>query len=148
LQPAVAVASALRTAGGLLTGYPMSGTPMRDFELQKMYAQGTLSLVTLDGFPCSAGGIVYFGCLAPKAQRVSLIGTFNRWQPGEVPLQSAQNGWWHVALCLPPGEQLYRFWVEDADRPDGYWQRDGENPQVAESGFVEGHSVVKVLRGA
>jgi serine protease AprX len=148
LQPAVAVASALRTAGGPLTGYPRSGTPLRDFELQKMYAQGTLSLVTLDGFPCGAGGIVYFGCLAPTAQRVSLIGTFNRWQPGEVPLQSAQNGWWHVALCLPPGEHRYRFWVEGAGRPDGYWQRDGENPHVAESGFVEGHSVVNVLRGA
>ena len=145
LQPALAVAAALRTAGGPLLGFPRSGTHLRDDELQKWTVQGKLTVLTLEEQASLASGRnVYFGHLAPRADSVSLIGSFNRWQPGLLPLQRAANGWWHAAVHLPPGNHLYRFWIEDADHPEGVWRRDPENPDCVESGYADGHSCVMI----
>ena len=45
---------------------------------------------------------------------------------------------------LPSGEHLYRFWLENASQPQGFWLPDPENPVRAESGYADAHSVVEI----
>ncbi len=142
LQPARAVAAALRTRGGVLTGYPASGTPLSENELQKWLLRGTFAILAPD--KAQEGWPVYFGLWAPGAHSVSLIGTFNRWHPCRLKLEPAANGWWHGALRLPGGMHHYRFWVVDAANPDGYWLRDPENQYTAESGYADAHSLIQL----
>jgi len=144
LQPATAVAAALRAPGGALTGHPISGTMLNENELHKLLLHGTVPLQA-SGSKHSQTGVVYLGLLAPHAHAVSVIGSFNRWQPDSLPLQRARNGWWHTALRLPAGLHHYRFWVSDADQPDGRWMRDPENPYTAEGGYRETHSLLDVM---
>jgi serine protease AprX len=141
LQPAGAVAAALRARGGMLEGFPVSGVRLREHELQKWAAQGTLALLTPADAP-SPAGTVYFGCYAPHARSVSLVGTFNRWTPEQLLLRQATPGWWHAAVQLPAGAHLYRFWIEGGEASP--WRRDYENPNCSESGYHDGHSVVVI----
>ena len=141
IQPARAVAAALRTHGGALTGFPVSGTPLSENELQKWLLRGTFAVLAPEGTP-GAGQPVYFGLWAPSARSVSLLGSFNHWQPCRLPLEPAANGWWHGALRLPAGTHLYRFWVVDAAHPHGTWLRDPENQNTAESGYADAHSLI------
>jgi serine protease AprX len=151
LQPASAVAAALRAAGGPLRGLPLSGSRLRDDELQKWAAQGTLAVLRLEETP-NAADLVYFGCYAPDAAGVSLAGSFAQWLPDRLPLRLHGNGWWHAAVLLPKGVHLYRFWVEPqaaAQDPAGglhagKWRRDAENTLCVESGYRDGHSVVVI----
>lgn len=143
LQPALAVAAALRTGAGPLVGRPQSATVLGDSELHKMMLQGTLSVLS----PQAQGTRtrpLYIGYYAPEARAVSLVGEFNCWQPGTLPLQRAANGWWHAVVQLAPGSHLYRFWIEDANHPQGLWRRDPENPNLEESGYADDHSLICV----
>lgn len=143
LQPASAVAAALRAPGGVLAGYPISGTVIVESELRKLLLHGTVAIHTSAG-EINEGCVVYVGLLAPRAHAVSIVGSFNRWQPDILPLQRAANGWWHAAVHLPIGSHLYRFWVSDDDYPDGRWLRDPENPNTVESGYYEPHSLLNI----
>ncbi len=141
LQPARAVAAALRTCGGSLTAYPASGTSICENELQKWLLRGTFPMLAPDGAP-REGRAVYFGVWAPAARSVSLLGTFNRWQPCRLNLELTAHGWWHGAIRLPAGTHLYRFWMIDAAHPEGHWLRDPENQLTAESGYADAHSLI------
>jgi serine protease AprX len=143
LQPALAVAAALRTSQGPLVGIPRSATPVSDSELRKLTQDGTLAVPTPQG-GSSAGHVVYFGCFAPQARAVSLVGPFNQWRPGSLPLVPARAGWWHLAVELPTGAHSYRFWSEDDAHPRGEWRRDPENPNLAEGGYREAHSLIVI----
>ncbi|MCB2206324.1 hypothetical protein KQI65_16390 [bacterium] len=46
-----------------------------------------------------------------RAQRVSVIGNFNAWTAGIVPMRKTRTGW-EVRMFLPPGEYQYQFWVD------------------------------------
>ena len=117
IQPARAVAAALRAPGGRLAGLPISGV--------------------------GDGGAVTFGLWSLSARAVSVVGTFNHWTPGVTPLTHLRDGWWQGRVTLPPGRHAYRFWVED-DAGDGRWVVDPENPARAESGYIEECAVVEV----
>jgi serine protease AprX len=129
----------------------LSGSRLRDDELQKWAAQGTLAVLRLEETP-NAADLVYFGCYAPGAAGVSLAGSFAQWLPDHLPLRPHGNGWWHAAVLLPKGVHLYRFWVEPqvaAQDPaggllGGRWRRDAENANCVESGYRDGHSVVVI----
>ena len=143
LQPARAVAAALRAAGGPLVGFPYSGSVLGASELQKWRLHGTLSVQ--EGAAAGEDDrLAYFGVWLPDAARVSVIGAFNQWQPERSPLQSTPGGWWHGVLRLPPGEHAYRFWGVDAAHPQGWWLRDPENPATVESGYQDAHSVITI----
>jgi serine protease AprX len=157
VQPARAVAAALRAFGGILTGYPQSGTVVSQAELHKRPIQGKVSSHGIHGSQHQEPGKnsssvsahrnsypVYFGYLAPRAHSVSLIGSFNGWLPGAIALERARNGWWRAVVHLPAGRHFYRFWVIDNQHPEGDWQTDPENPLRVESGFLHGHSRVDV----
>ncbi len=53
-----------------------------------------------------------FFCQAPLAERVSLIGDFNSWDPNATPMAKQPDGRWMVGLELSPGSHHYLFWVD------------------------------------
>ncbi len=64
------------------------------------------------------GGIL-FSLVAPEANDVSLIGSFNKWDREHgIQLQRNSNGVWHTTVELDPGRHLYKFVVDGAWRPD------------------------------
>lgn len=53
--------------------------------------------------------------LTPRAQRVSLIGPFNRWTPNVHPLAREGDYWWTITMYFPPGRRIvYCFDVDGA----------------------------------
>ena len=87
---------------------------------------------------------VYLGCYAPAAERVSVVGAFNHWQPGQFMLTRHTAGWWHGAITLPIGPYAYRFWIESPTAPNGQWLADPENDATVESGYQTQHSLLEI----
>lgn len=82
---------------------------------------------------------VRFELFAPRASRVALAGTFNRWDPVATPLvRVGSDGMWTVTLALPPGQHQYGF-IVDGQR----WITDPAAPAV-DDGFGRRNSVVSV----
>jgi serine protease AprX len=154
LQPAAAVAAALRAPGGVLAGEPNSATSHQHHrgractklddsiwdELRRQGFEGTVPTTEVSAPPEMFS--VHFGVFAPRAWTVSLIGTFNKWMPDRLPLQRGRNGWWHLNYPLARGVHLYRFWIVDAQHPTGDWHQDPENPCRVESGYDQCHSAI------
>jgi serine protease AprX len=128
IQPARAVAAAMRAPGGVLAGLPISGTSPESWFAAPTLGQGAAHR--------------YVGVWAPQARSVSVVGDFNDWQPSASPLVTVRSGWWHGMLALPPGRHHYRFWVEGDDPTAARWVPDPENPARAESGYCSDHSVL------
>lgn len=61
--------------------------------------------------------IVEFRLKAPKAAAVELVGDFNGWKSGSLPL-TRQDGAWEVLVPLPPGRYRYLFLVDGQQEPD------------------------------
>lgn len=68
---------------------------------------------------------VEFRLRAPKAKAVELIGDFNGWKAGTLPLASAGGGSWEIMLPLSPGRYHYLYVV------DGQAQTDPRAPAEA-----------------
>lgn len=82
---------------------------------------------------------VRFELYAPHASRVSLAGTFNRWDPTATPLvRAGSDGMWTVTLALPSGQHQYGFIVDGRN-----WVPDPAAPTV-DDGFGRRNSVVSV----
>jgi|SRR5579883_615530 len=60
---------------------------------------------------------VPFRLKAPKAASVQLVGDFNGWKPGALPL-TRSGECWEVLVPLPPGRYRYLFLVDGESRPD------------------------------
>jgi hypothetical protein len=72
--------------------------------------------------PPAAEEEVLFRLRAPKARRVSIVGTFNDWRPEDLQLRGPdEDGYWYASLVLPRGSHQYKFVVDDA------WMVDPEN---------------------
>lgn len=61
---------------------------------------------------------VPFEFVAPDAQKVSLAGNFNNWDPKTNLMKKDKKGVWKVTVSLSPGRYEYRFFV------DGNWESD------------------------
>lgn len=82
---------------------------------------------------------VRFELYAPRASRVSLAGTFNRWDAAATPLvRVGKDGMWTVTLALPSGQHQYGFIVDGRN-----WVPDPAAPAV-DDGFGRRNSVVSV----
>jgi chromosome partitioning protein len=67
-------------------------------------------------------GGVLFSLVAPEANEVELVGSFNNWEREHgVRLIRNSNGVWHAKLDLQPGRHLYKFII------DGAWCADPAN---------------------
>lgn len=81
---------------------------------------------------------VQFVFVAPKAQRVAVVGDFNDWDLAAAPLTSS-GGVWSGQLDVPFGRHDYAF-VVDGER----WVRDPNAPQAPADEFGAGYSVLVV----
>lgn len=143
LQPVQAVAAALRVGSGPLVDYPLSGTQPSVSELQKWLRQGKVAPVDfINATTYEDGQPVYLGVFAPQAQTVSLIGSWQGWQPQQLQLRPTNKGWWHGIILLPPGQYTYRFWINPATDAAPRWCPDPENPIRQEGGYQTDHSVL------
>lgn len=144
-QPGLAVGLALRRHGGPLAGLPLSGTAISGDSLRKLGIPVRVAIDSPENVDAPIGEVdrtVYLGMYAPQARSVSLVGSFNQWQPEHLCLERARDGWWHGVFRFPAGDFPYRFWVVDGESNRGEWVVDGENPVRAESGFTTSHSVI------
>jgi chromosome partitioning protein len=67
-------------------------------------------------------GGVLFSLVAPEANEVELVGSFNNWDRERgVKLTRNSSGVWHTKLDLAPGRHLYKFII------DGAWCADPAN---------------------
>jgi 1,4-alpha-glucan branching enzyme len=55
---------------------------------------------------------VNFVCVAPKAERVCLLGDFNGWDPSSHPMQRQPDGSWLLQISLHHGHHHYVFLVD------------------------------------
>jgi hypothetical protein len=114
VEGARAVAQALRAAGGALAGLPES--------------------------PRLTPEAITFICYAPEARQVSLVASFNGWQPEAGTMWEVRPGVWQTMLPPPPrGTHAYKFLV-DRER----WQHDFENPAQVEDGSGGFHSLLTI----
>ena len=82
---------------------------------------------------------VRFELVAPNASRVTLVGSFNEWNPVATPLVRDQaTGKWIVSVRLSPGRHVYAFVV------DGDLTADPTAPRAADDDFGSSNSVVFV----
>ena len=84
--------------------------------------------------------MVRFELSAPQASRVTLVGSFNEWNPVATPLTRDASGKWMVAVQLPRGRHVYAFVV------DGDVTADPDAPRAADADFGSSNSVVLVGR--
>ena len=95
--------------------------------------------------PASSGAaaepreVVHFELSAPRASRVTLVGSFNEWNPAATPLsRDPATGKWVVSVRLSPGRHVYAFVV------DGDVTADPAAPRAADDDFGSTNSVVLV----
>lgn len=82
---------------------------------------------------------VHFALTAPLAHDVSLAGTFNGWEAGQLSLRRAADGTWEATIPLPVGEHRYQF-VLDGQR----WVPDPAAQSQVDDGFGGTNSVIVV----
>lgn len=87
----------------------------------------------------SSSANVRFVYVAPGAAKVSVVGDFNAWNPGAMPLKRLGDGTWIVDVPLTPGRYAYAFVV------DGKIEVDPAAPK-AEGEF--GQNSVVMVRGS
>jgi 1,4-alpha-glucan branching enzyme len=61
---------------------------------------------------------VEFLFFRPQAQQVELIGDFNQWRPGDLPMHRTAGGFWRASVQLPPGEFRFRYLADGQGFPD------------------------------
>jgi 1,4-alpha-glucan branching enzyme len=81
---------------------------------------------------------VTFSLLAPEANRVSVAGEFNDWNPSNHPMKKDKKGLWKVSVSLSPATYQYRFFV------DGVWENDPTCACLTENPFGTLNCVVVV----
>ncbi len=60
------------------------------------------------------------GTLARTARQVAVVGHFNAWDPTAHPLTKTPEGDWITVIDLPPGQVVYRLWVDGTTWLDPY----------------------------
>lgn len=121
--------------------------PAADFERVAQHRAPTTA--GADGpasFASSAAGeeapvSVPFALRRPGARRVAVVGDFDEWSPGAVPMVRDASGTWTVAVPLTPGRHAYAFVVDDS-----VWVTDPRAPLERDADYGRDHSIVVVGR--
>jgi 1,4-alpha-glucan branching enzyme len=79
-----------------------------------------------------------FSLNLPKAQAVSVAGSFNNWDPNRNAMCKGQRGIWKATIWLPPGRYEYRFVA------DGQWLSDPRAKESVPNSFGSTNSVVVI----
>jgi hypothetical protein len=96
------------------------------------------------GMPGRAGGqtiVVRFELEAPEAREVSVVGSWNRWNPDAQKLTDAdRDGVWEIEIQLKRGqEHQYQFLINGET-----WIPDPETPLQVDDGFGGVNSVLQI----
>jgi hypothetical protein len=92
--------------------------------------------VALAGSPAD----VKFVFVAPGASQVTVVGSFNGWNPSAHPMQrTPTGGTWTVTVPLGAGRHEYSFVVDGK-----HWMPDPAAPLAADDGFGVANSVLLV----
>ena len=84
--------------------------------------------------PGEKEGVAQFVGHFPGARSVEVVGTFNDWRRGALPLSDEDHdGIWHGAVVLPAGQHEYMF-VVDGER----WVADPLAGRYVDDGFGAG----------
>ncbi|MBI4168724.1 MAG: glycoside hydrolase family 13 [Acidobacteria bacterium] len=115
-------------------------------------AAGLLLLLTVSrwqtGPPAQAPGAplagatvpVTFTLRAPGAHEVAVVGDFNQWQVGTVPLAEREgDGTWTATVPIPRGRHQYQFVIDGRT-----WVPDPEAPIQVDDGFGNKNTVLEV----
>ncbi len=85
-------------------------------------------------------GIAQFVGRFPDARSVHVVGSFNDWRPGTIPLEDPDHdGVWRATVVLPTGAYEYMF-VVDGER----WVPDHMVDRLVEDDFGRENSIVIV----
>lgn len=102
-----------------------------------------VSLVPASGPQLPLGaeeGIAQFVARFPGARSVSVVGSFNDWRPGQIPLEDRDHdGVWRGVVVLPTGTHEYMF-VVDGER----WVPDPLAGRYVEDDFGRENSLLIV----
>ena len=79
---------------------------------------------------------INFYCDAPRAKSVQLVGDFNHWNAGSLPMARRVDGWWYLQVLLAHGHHQYRFLVDGEPRLDPQATGVGRNEQGEEVSLV------------
>lgn len=130
-RPLASARSAVQGAGVLCAAHAVAAA-------RRLFA-GPLQGLPLS--PAISQTEIVFTYFDPTRQinKVSLIGNFNHWDPGQHPLFSPTPGLWQVAIPrLAPGIFHYKFLLDEG------WVHDPENPDRVEDGFGGFSSILEV----
>jgi 1,4-alpha-glucan branching enzyme len=75
---------------------------------------------------------------APKAKKVSLVGSFNGWDINSIPAKKDLKGNWTVKINLKPGRYEYKFCV------DGTWVMDANCTARVQNPFGTQNCVIEL----
>jgi hypothetical protein len=88
--------------------------------------------------PRIEGGRVVFLYRAPAALDVRLIGSFNGWDPGGVPMRRSPEGIWSAEVTRGDADIVYHFMVDEVSAIPQ------EAPMLTEDGFGGFNGMVPV----
>ncbi|MBI5240283.1 MAG: hypothetical protein HY926_07400 [Elusimicrobia bacterium] len=120
--PSAVLLDALRSYVGFLSGDAPS--TIRPMQVRFLDRRGDLRSP-----PEKDIQFVEFRLRAPKAKAVDLLGDFNGWKAGTLPLSRSGAGTWELMLPLPPGDYRYLFLVDGQPQADP-----GARPAAAPDG--------------
>lgn len=60
--------------------------------------------------------IIKFSLQSAEAQKVSLFGEFNNWNPDADPMQRDEKGTWTLTKMFSSGNKKYKFWILEQHR--------------------------------
>ncbi len=61
------------------------------------------------------GAYTVFRVWAPHAKAISVVGEFNDWQPGKLPMEQISNGIWHAKIKQLPQYTAYKYCITTQD---------------------------------
>jgi 1,4-alpha-glucan branching enzyme len=79
-----------------------------------------------------------FKLYAPGAKRVSLAGSFNKWDTKALAAKKDSQGNWTVKVNLKPGRHEYKFFV------DGSWANDPRCNSCVANSFGSQNCVIEI----
>lgn len=138
----------LATAAGLATLILLSGRVVAPDALPDVPAAAsgapTPELAAPRPAAPSGAQTVQFVLAAPGASQVTLVGTFNDWDPSALPLvPTASGGVWSVTVPLPAGRHEYAFVVDGTT-----WVADPAAPPAPANDFGTPNSVLTLTERA
>jgi len=91
--------------------------------------------------------LVTFVFPAPTAEKVSVVGDFNQWNPSANPMERIGNtDFWSVTVPMSVGRHIFSYFAvtKDGER----WSADPTRPAAPDDGFGRANSVVLVGKGS